>query len=175
MHGEDEQMINKRLLIAAVLCLAFFSCATQPGTPPPAVLPEKTPAIAVWDLENLSPDGSAQVDLGDLLSAKIMEAVRQHHQYALVERQQLQLVLRELDLGSSSLADPATQLRIGKIAGAGLMMFGAYQVVGNQMRLDLRMVEVETGRVLKASERTVGSADLAEWLAAAEAAANELL
>ena len=164
----------KQLMWVVIMGLVLFSCVTQPGAPPP-VSQERKPAIAVWDLENLSPNAYAQADLGTLLSAKIMETVRQNAQCTLVERQQLQLVLRELDLGSSALADASTQLRIGKIAGARLMIFGAYQVIADQMRLDLRIVEVETGRILKAVEKTVSSADLAGWLAAAEAAAQELI
>jgi curli biogenesis system outer membrane secretion channel CsgG len=114
------------------------------------------------------------MDLGDLLSSRIIETVQQEG-YTTIEREKLEIALRELNLGSSSLADSSTQLRIGRIAGASRMIFGAYQVVGNQMRLDLRVVEVETGRILKSSEKTAGGGDLSGWLKAAEAAAKELI
>lgn len=156
------------------MVLLFFGCAAQPAAPLPTAQTLK-PALAVWDLENLSPIDSAQTDLGDLLSSKIMETVRQNDGYTLVERQQLHLALRELDLGSSSLADESTRLRIGKIVGARLMIFGAYQVIADQMRLDLRIVDVETGRILKATEKTVSSSDMAGWLTASEAAVKELI
>ncbi|MDX9787857.1 MAG: FlgO family outer membrane protein [Desulfobacterales bacterium] len=167
-------MKKLQVIMVVLVSLVSFSCATHQRASSP-VPQERKPAIAVWDLENLSPLDPAQADLGDLLSAKIMETVRQNEQYTLVERQQLQLVLRELNLGSSSLADASTQLRIGKMVGARLMIFGAYQVIANQMRLDLRIVEVETGRILKATEKTVSSTDLAGWLTAAEAAAKEII
>ena len=136
---------------------------------------EKKPTIAVWDLEDLSPSGIAQMDLGNLLSARIMETVQQAGGYTVVEREKLEIALRELNLGSSSLADASTRLRIGRIAGARLMIFGAYQVVADQMRLDLRIVEVETGRIIKTAEKTAGGGDLSGWLKAAEAAAKELI
>ncbi|MFH0730446.1 MAG: FlgO family outer membrane protein [Pseudomonadota bacterium] len=163
----------KRSLLFIAICFLLCSCATAPVAPPTGSI-EKKHTVAVWDLENLSPLGTAQMDLGDLLSARIIETVQQGG-YTTIEREKLEIALRELNLGSSSLADSSTQLRIGRIAGASRMIFGAYQVVGNQMRLDLRLVDVETGRILKSAEKTAGDGDLSGWLKAAEAAAKELL
>jgi len=73
------------------------------------------------------------------------------------------------------LADKAAGLRIGRLVGARLMLFGAYQVVASQMRLDLRLVEVETGKVLNAAQQTVPAGDLAGWLRGATTATKDLL
>jgi hypothetical protein len=164
----------KQTVLAAVICFLLYGCATTPVAPP-AVSFDKKPIIAVWDLEDLSPFGIAQMDLGYLLSARIMETVQQAGGYTVVEREKLEIALRELNLGSSSLADASTRLRIGRIAGARLMIFGAYQVVAEQMRLDLRIVDVETGRIIKSAEKTAGGGDISGWLKAAEAAAKELI
>jgi PBP1b-binding outer membrane lipoprotein LpoB len=163
----------KQSVTVIIICFLLYGCAAAPVVPP-AVSSEKKQTLAVWDLENLSPLGTAQMDLGNLLSARIMETVQQAG-YTTIEREKLELALRELNLGSSSLADSSTRLRIGRIAGARWMIFGAYQVVADQMRLDLRMVEVETGRIIKAAEKTAGGGDLSGWLKAAEAAAKELI
>jgi PBP1b-binding outer membrane lipoprotein LpoB len=160
----------KQSVVVTVLCFLLYGCAGSPD-----VTSMKNPVIAVWDLEDLSPLGITQMDLGNLLSARIMEAVLQAGGYRVVEREKLETALRELHLGSSSLADASTRLRIGRIAGARLMIFGAYQVIGNQMRLDLRIVDVETGRIIKTAEKTAVSGDLSGWLNAAEAAAKELI
>lgn len=163
----------KHAIPVIVICFLLCGCAAAPMAPT-AVSSERKPTLAVWDLEDLSPLGTAQMELGNLLSARIMETVQQGG-YTVVEREKLEMALRELNLGSSSLADSSSRLRIGKIAGARWMIFGAYQVVSNQMRLDLRMVDVETGRILKTAEKTAGGADLSGWLKAAEAAARELI
>jgi hypothetical protein len=163
----------KQSVLVTVICFLLYGCAAAPVAPH-AVLSEKL-VIAVWDLEDLSPLGIAQMDLGNLLSARITETVQQAGGYTVVEREKLEIALRELNLGSSSLADPSTQLRIGRIAGARLMIFGAYQVVADQMRLDLRIVDVETGRIIKTAEKTAAGGDLSGWLKAAEAAAIELI
>jgi len=92
-----------------------------------------------------------------------------------VERKRLVLALEELRLGTTSLVDEATRLRLGKIVGARWMIFGGYMVVAGKMRLDLRLVEVETGKVRKAAQKTTASSDFTEWMATTRSAAEELL
>ncbi|HOJ14211.1 MAG TPA: CsgG/HfaB family protein, partial [Deltaproteobacteria bacterium] len=91
-----------------------------------------------------------------------------------VERERLVAVLEELRLGSSQLADDETRLRVGRITGAREMVFGAYMVVGPTMRLDLRRVDVETGRVVRTASKTAPSGDVQAWVEAARKAAVDL-
>ncbi len=131
--------------------------------------------IAVWDIENVTPGGNAYPNLGDLLSVKVIEVIKESATYEVVERERLSLALEELHLGTSSLVDESARLRLGSLVGAQMMVFGAYQVIGDKMRIDLRLVDVETGRILKAVERTVAAQDISGWTAAAAAAAGELI
>jgi curli biogenesis system outer membrane secretion channel CsgG len=117
--------------------------------------------------------GSGQPDLSEFLTARVQETVR-GEDLVVVEREKLLSVLSELSLGSSELADDGTRLRIGRIAGAKRMIFGGYQVIGKSMRIDLRMVETETGRVLRAVEKTVEDGGMTRRLSAAEEAARNL-
>lgn len=130
-------------------------------------------AIAVWDLEDLSPSASPRPDLGGLLSSKIIEILK-NRDYTVVERERLLIALQELNLGTTQLVDETTRLRLGKLAGARFMVLGGYQIIGNTMRLDLRLVEVETGKVLKAVQKTAKAEDISEWLDIAKQAAEEL-
>ena len=150
-----------------VILILVTGCATTTTKTGPET-------IAVWDLENLSVDDASGVDLGQLLTAGVMETVSNKGTYQVVERQQLLLVLEELNLGSSDLADETTRLRIGKIAGANQMIFGAYQVAGNIMRIDLRLVDVSTGKILRAAQKTTAKTGISAWLDAARSAAGEL-
>ena len=70
--------------------------------------------------------------------------------------------------------DEDTRLRIGQICGARFMVFGGYFVHRQMMRLDLRLVEVETGRVVKATQKTTSAGNLNSWLKIAREAAQEL-
>ncbi len=130
--------------------------------------------VAVWDLENLSYEPGAHPDMGRMLADRIIETVGSNGEYQVVERQRLVAILEELHLGSSALANEETRLRIGKLSGARQMIFGGYQTAGDTMRIDLRLVEVETGKILKTAEKTAAAGDLAGWMDAAALAAGEL-
>jgi curli biogenesis system outer membrane secretion channel CsgG len=163
-------LLQRALVLSCVVLFILFSgCATTQE------IPALTTTIAVWDLEDLSCNTSTLPDLKQMLSAEIMETIRGKSSYDLVERQRLLLILEELNLGSSDLADENTRLKIGKMVGATQMVFGAYQVIDDTMRLDLRLVEVSTGRIVKASQKTTSSSDIKGWLNAARSAAGELL
>ena len=149
--------------------LFFASCAGPPA------LPERGAAIAVWPVEDLSPATGSRPDLGELLADQVIDTLKKRGDYVLVERKRLALALEELRLGTTALADETTRLRLGKIIGARWMIFGGYLVVGDQMRLDLRLVQVETGKVTKAVQKTTASKDMMEWLDVARRAAEELL
>ena len=154
-------------LIFVPLLISLASCATEPTRNPPLK------GVAVWEFEDLSPLGSG-IDVGGLLSDRVTDVLKSRGEYTVVERSRLVRVLEELRLGSSALADEETRLRVGRLAGARYMVFGGYQVIGAKMRLDVRLVEVESGRVIKAVQKTAPGSDISVWLEAAGNAAAEL-
>lgn len=154
-----------KLLILLVIMLC--SCASD--------APYKgNAAVAVWDFDNLTPSASVRDDLGEVMSSQVIDTLQKRGDHPVVERQRLLLAMEELKLGSSSLADEETRLRLGRLSGARLMVFGGYQIIGKQMRLDLRLVDVETGRIIKAVQKMSPASDLQGWLNNARAAAVEL-
>ncbi len=151
-----------------VFIATLVACAPQP------ISYETGATIAVWDLDNICVPGSARPDLGELLSARIIETLMEQGKYSVVERERLLLALEELRLGTTSLVGESSRLELGRLLGAQLMVFGGYQIIGEMMRVDLRLVEVESGKVLKAVEKTTSAADLSGWLNATRKAAEEL-
>jgi curli biogenesis system outer membrane secretion channel CsgG len=130
--------------------------------------------VAVWDLDSYNQPGTVGSDLGELLAVKIIETLKDSGSYEVVERERLLAVLVELNLGAGLIVDESTRLKIGKIIGARCMVFGSYVVVADTMRLDLRLVEVETGSILKAAQKTTSAVNVSEWLNIAREAAREL-
>jgi hypothetical protein len=153
-----------------ILSLIMAGCASAPVSDSPG-----PKALAIWTLADLSLPGTTQPEMADLLTAKVMETAESTGVYPLVERERLLTLLQELSLGSSDLADEATGLRIGRLVGARLMLFGAYQVVASQMRIDLRLVDVETGKVINTAEKVVPAGDISGWLTGAAMATQSLL
>lgn len=163
-------MLFRRIFSKIILAtfLLALGCVTSP---PPQ---EKGLTLAVWDLDDLSPVSNGRPHLGELLASQVIEGLKKKGQYTIVERERLLLVLEEQRLGTTSLVDESTRLKLGRLLGARRMIFGGYQVIGDQMRLDLRLLDVESGKVLKAVQKTVAAVDWPGWLEAAKKAAEEL-
>ncbi|MGB5984266.1 MAG: CsgG/HfaB family protein [Desulfobacterales bacterium] len=163
----------------AALCvgalLIFYGCAGTPVSPGVAQPAEKSGVtVAVWNLENLSISPGQGQDMEEFLTAKVLETLKNESNYEVVEREKLLLALEELNIGSSAMADQNTGLRIGRIIGAQLMVFGAYQVIGDTMRVDLRLVDVENGKIIFTATKTSPAVEVTGWLKAAEDAAAML-
>jgi TolB-like protein len=161
----------RRIVPFLFFALALTACAPAPQ----AVVSERRLVVAVWDLEDVGPLTEASPVLGELLSSEILETIRQKGTYTVVERERLRLVLEELKLGTTSLVDESTRLRLGKLVGATLMVFGGYQTIGDTVRLDVRLVEVESGKTIKATFKTAPAANVPELLKAARAATADLM
>lgn len=161
-------MLRRFFVPILFLGLILISCASSPD------IKGRDVTIAVWDLEDLSPWKTGRANLGEILSLRIIESLNKREGYKVIERQRLLLALEELRLGTTSIVDETTRLKLGRIVAARFMIFGGYQIIGDKMRLDLRLVEVETGKVNKAVQKIVSSTNLQEWIDTAGRAAEEL-
>lgn len=65
----------------------------------------------------------------------------------LVERGQLQNLIKEQQFGQSIYADEASAPKLGKLLGATVVVLGSYQKVGEQLQANVRFVDVETGKI----------------------------
>ncbi len=150
MRKTDDRVMRITTITITLLVLLIGGCT---GT---ASRTQSVPVIAVWNLECLSIDSNLPDDIEDIIANKIITTV-QAKGYEVVEREQLLLVLEELNLGSSGLASLSSQLKIGHLSGARWMIFGGYQEIAGQLRLDLRIVDVATSQIIAAAEKTVTS------------------
>jgi len=72
-----------------------------------------------------------------------------------IERADLEKIIKELGLSMSGMVDEASLQKAGKLLGADMLMLGSFNnSFGGQMRIDARMVKVETGETIKAEEVT---------------------
>ena len=161
----------------ALMCIVVSACTQPLSSKSQLAKPSQknTKIVAVWDLDDLSLDRHPYQGMGQLLSNEIIAEFSSNPDIKTVDRERLENILEELHLGSSQLAAEDTRLQLGRLAGANLMVFGAYQFVAGQCRLDLRLVDVETGKILKVATKTVTGGDLNQLTIAAKEAASELL
>jgi curli biogenesis system outer membrane secretion channel CsgG len=119
--------------------------------------PADAPTIAVLDLENggsIGPDAQDLSDLGKGLGTMLTTEMMKNPRVRMVERDQLRALLEEQKLTLSGMADPSTAVMVGKLAGAQYMIFGSFADVFSRLRIDVRVVEVETGTLRRAQEVT---------------------
>ena len=137
-------MIARRSLSLFVL----IAVASIFATPTVARAAAPPPIVGVLYLDYAGHDdelaalrkGLAQMLISDLsASPRVM----------IVERLQLEAVLAELELGKSRAIDPASAARIGKLLGARYLVLGGYFAFAGSLRVDARVVDVETGAVIK--------------------------
>jgi len=142
--------VRRRLAVLCVLVcsLGVFASgglAQEPAKRTIAILDFNNNSIV--DRERLEPLSKG---LADILITEIsaIDAFR------VVERDKLREVVMELEFGQSELVDPSTAQKMGKLLGAQNLLFGGFvHSSGDNIRIDVRIVEVETGRTIKAVEQ----------------------
>ncbi len=124
-------------------CAAFVTLCGAPG---PAQAAESL-RLGVAPFANKT--GDARYDalskgLADMLTTDLAHA----RDLQLVERERIAAVIAELKLGKSKWVDRKSAQRAGKLLGADLLLVGAVTAWAPTLRLDARMVSVETGEVM---------------------------
>ncbi len=164
-------------LVALLLAAGCVRPGVTPVTAPDAHgIGNGSPVfLAVWEIEDLTPGSTRYSGIGGLLADRVMEVFSESEKFIVVERRKLLLALEELNIGTSQLTVQSQRLAVGKITGARYMLFGAFQVYGKRIRVDLRIVEVETGKVIKTASQTVNDDTIPKIADAAGLAAEKIL
>lgn len=132
------------LFWAAPLGFATLSSARSISTPSS---PEEPFLIAVTPFTNLSGERNydwLSVGIGEVFTTKLGSLSC----FNLVERIKLSEALKEIELGQTGLIDENTAPKAGKMIGAEGLVVGSFQISGQTIRIDARLLDVETGRVL---------------------------
>jgi len=129
------------LALATLVAAAHVARAAEPT-------PKPKPTVAILYMDYTGKDeqlvvlkkGLAQMLISDLSSVPTVQ---------IVERDRLQDIMDELQLGTSAKIDPATANKLGKLLGARYMVLGGFFDLLGTLRVDARLVEVETGKVIR--------------------------
>lgn len=128
--------------LAALVSGAAFAAAGAQG--------DTRPTLAVMSFSN-GALGSAQTELAPLsagIQDLLIDQLSGNAKIRVVERGNLQSLMNEQNLSASGRVDPQTAAKLGKILGAGHMIFGGFvtDTKGN-MKISARSVNVETTQV----------------------------
>jgi TolB-like protein len=76
-----------------------------------------------------------------------------------VEREKIQAILKEIALGQSGAVDESTAIEAGRILGARAIAIGSFMVIEKKVRIDTRIIDIETSKVMMADSIMGGSDD----------------
>jgi curli biogenesis system outer membrane secretion channel CsgG len=159
-------------ILIAVLCGCLAACASAPappaaaqetasarpatppaGTPATRVAAQDRPGIAVFRFTNGGSFGRNVEDLAAMevgIQQMLLTELHQNPALRIVERSALQEMIREHGLGTEGRVDPATAAQAGRLVGARYAITGVFMDLNGNFRLDGRIVNVETGEILRA-------------------------
>ncbi|MBL8305791.1 MAG: caspase family protein [Rubrivivax sp.] len=124
-------------------------------------------ALSILPLQDQTFGGvGGRIGLETLLQQELIREL-QARGFTIVERRLLDKVLAEVKLGSSELADQDTQIKLGRLLAARLMVSGSLVPAGGGLAASVRAIDTETTQLaLVRTERTTGASPNPTQLAA---------
>jgi TolB-like protein len=110
--------------------------------------------------------------LGKALAGMITTDFSAVEELQLVERERLDELLKEINLGKSGFVEGTTAQKLGKGLGAGYLVTGSYSVVAASFLMDARVVAVESGKIVKAAN---AKGTIEDFVAVEKALVEDLL
>jgi len=132
--------------VAAVLSLVPILAGAQQRSQ------DTRPGIAVLPFSNGGSYGQAKEDYDALqrgIAGMLISELARNPAARIVEREQIQQLIGEQNLGAQGRVDSATVARIGKITGARYMVMGTFVDFYGDFRIDVRLVNSETSEIVK--------------------------
>ncbi len=101
-------------------------------------------ALSILPFQDQTPPASAgRIGMDTLLQQELIREL-QSRGFTIVERRLLDKVLAEVKLGSSELADQDTQIKLGRVLAARLMISGTLTPLANGVAASVRAIDTET-------------------------------
>jgi TolB-like protein len=110
------------------------------------------PGIAVMPFQNGGSYGQDKENFDALergIAGMLISELSQNPAARVVERENVQRLLDEQNLGADGRVDAATAAKVGKLVGAKYMVMGTFVDLYGRFRVDARLVDVETSEILK--------------------------
>jgi TolB-like protein len=139
-------MRSRSLVTLLALAVSFALVAA------PARAQDTRPGIAVLPFDNAGSYGQDKENFDALqkgIAGMLISELAANPGARVVERDRIQSLLEEQNLGAGGRVDPQTAARIGKLVGARYVITGTFIDFYGDFRVDLRLVNGETGEIMK--------------------------
>ncbi|MBL0940116.1 MAG: hypothetical protein IBJ03_14570 [Gemmatimonadaceae bacterium] len=135
----------------AYLLILLAALSLTPAASLAPTAPKKT--VAVLNFDNNTGKGDYD-HLGQGMAAMMTTDLSAVDDIQLLERQRLADVTKEIDAQRSRYFDSTTAVKVGRLTGAQYIVIGSLAAVDPQLRIDTRIVRVETGAIVKSAKVT---------------------
>jgi tetratricopeptide (TPR) repeat protein len=136
------KLINKRRLLTSFSILIFSAL--------PALAEKR---IAVLPFEILSEKNDLK-QFGVGTTDTLTTALSTVKEFIMLDRGQIQAVMKENAFQQSAFVDPKTSVKLGSLLGAEVLVMGSIQTFEDSYRINSHFTEVKTGKILKSAQVT---------------------
>lgn len=120
----------------------------------PAVGAIKTLAILPFENNSIT-DPEKYSPLSNGLAAMLITDLNKNRSVLqVIERNKIKALLKEIALGQTGAIDESAAIKAGKILGAQSIGFGAFTIMGEMIRIDMRIIKVESSELVMAESIT---------------------
>ena len=105
-------------------------------------------------------EAGASVNLGKAISSMLVTEFSGREGIRIVERRQLMDLIQEQDLSLSGRVDDAVAIEVGKLLGVQYVLLGQAMSIVDNLRIDIRAVDVETSEVISVMKKTAETIQL---------------
>ncbi|MCX5761197.1 MAG: hypothetical protein NTW72_06785 [Gemmatimonadetes bacterium] len=138
------------LFLQALLLLTSPLAAT-PGSHPGAHAGARV--LAVLNFDNNT--GNADYDpMGRGLAAMLISDLAASPELQLIERERMQDLLKEQKMQQEAMFDSSTAVKAGRLLGAEFIATGSLAAAAQELRIDVRLIRVATGEIVKTARAT---------------------
>jgi len=114
----------------------------------------KKPTVAILNFKSNTGDTSIDAMLSTGSAETIITDLSIIQEITVVERTRIVEVMKEIELGMTGIIDDETAQQAGKLLGVQYILMGHWQKFGEQFRVNARLVEVETGKIVVSIKET---------------------
>jgi TolB-like protein len=119
------------------------------------------PTVAVLDFTGLMVgEGANSAPLGKAVAAMLVTELSEREGIQVIERYNLQDLLMEQRLSLSGRVEEGTALEVGLMVGAQYTIYGQVTSIGDNTRMDVRIVDVETTEVMEVEKLSDQTSEL---------------
>lgn len=105
--------------------------------------------IAIVDFQNTSADNALDY-LEKTIPESISTSMAKGGRLEIVERSRLEEALKEMEMSELGIVDESQAVKIGLAVGANAILVGSFVSIGGVLRINARLIDVQTSRVINA-------------------------